>query len=309
MKEEFDLLNETIHCCSICNLHVQSRSIPVQTTLSVTLSKQLFLMAMLNDQTGPLTDDFGDDLSKFMLAFLHHLDKTWMENTLTKSTSNVILESMWQYEFYRFAKSSLCISSSVSVEVSRGEVDGMRFDISGRLDFYINTDRQWAIEFLIEGEKEVTNTEPNTDADDGSKRKKRKRNSSSSTVIQTQAEAHVSRLSIGGKYVPIPRKKALVVDFRPKLAEGSYEFQDKDNNNAPRPKGLPNYWVVIYARDFSLLEVIRYNEEGTCLGTKSILLLNSTGILLQPQQLQQTEDVTMEDITMEDNMEEPESNE
>jgi len=120
--------------------------------LTSPVSKQLLLMAMNQNIQRPTYDDFTS-LPGFMYRCLSLFKSCWMKDTMTKDPENgTILESMWQFEFYRIGSQLLKRDDLINVTVQSGEIEEKRFKIEGKVDFFIDKDRQWAIEFLIRGE-------------------------------------------------------------------------------------------------------------------------------------------------------------
>jgi len=213
------------------------------------LSKQLILMAMHKNIHRPSADLFHN-LPEFIQQFLSILDSTWMKQTMTKDESGTILESIWQKEFYRIGSQILRNSSTISVEVSRGQVGGQDFKTcnGAKLDFYINGDRQWAIEFLIRGE--LTNKQ------------------------ESRAKEHEQRFR--EKYKSIPYKQCLLLDFRPRKFGPYDDFQDLHNNLLPRTVFLPNYWIVVYdEKSFEEMRVTKYDQNGNFLECITLQLVQS----------------------------------
>jgi len=173
-----------------------------------------------------------------MQQFLSVLDRNLMTNTMTKKgdSANTILEAMWQKEFFRVASQMLRQNSTISVEVTRGTIGGQSFNIDGRVDFYINGDRQWAVEFLIRGELKSQGI--------------------------TDAEEHAARFE--GKYKQLPCKQKLVVDFRPSRYASYDDFQMTLLPGVPpKPIFLKNYWIVVYDSDkYEWLQITKYGPDA-----------------------------------------------
>jgi len=161
-------------------------------SLHCPLYKQLLLMAM-DIQVRSATDNYSK-LTTFMDHFLERIPGGLLKQTLSVSIKDVdtILESYWQSEFYHIGTSLLSQSSSISVEVQKAQ----NLRLPGKIDFYIDDEKQWAVEFLIDGQL-----------------------ASTSVKDLSRAEEHVGRLTPGGKYSGIG-KEWLVVDFRRHLKKG-----------------------------------------------------------------------------------------
>lgn len=178
------------------------------------------------------------DVGEFMQTFLARLQRKDLEANLSKSRDDSILESWWQAEFYRIGCLILGESSTISVEV------GPKANIpSGRLDFYINGTRRWAIEFLICG----NTPEPEFD---------------------NRLEEHVSRFDASeGKYAALEPLEYLVVDFRPRYTPKRQEKKFSDLNHT-----YYRVWIVLYDNlNFVDLKLIKFSAIGV--KTEEIILL------------------------------------
>lgn len=101
-----------------------------------------------------------------------------LKNSFSKRAGLTALkEAAWQGEFFTVASSMLHHSANVSFEVSRVFLDSPKKD---SLDFYVNSNLQWMIEFVSEG---------------------------------NNVEEHINRFSPTGKYSHLPRSDWLVVYF------------------------------------------------------------------------------------------------
>eukprot|EP01120_Amphizonella_sp_Union-15-10_P005637 TRINITY_DN1693_c0_g1_i5.p1 TRINITY_DN1693_c0_g1~~TRINITY_DN1693_c0_g1_i5.p1 ORF type:complete len:660 (+),score=89.00 TRINITY_DN1693_c0_g1_i5:234-1982(+) len=203
------------------------------------LLKQLVLIAA-DQPLRPATDNF-EKLVDFVDAFLEKIPSSLMVKTksLCKNKTDTKLESFWKAEFYHIGHTLLRWDTHVSVEVyahNHNKPKSYR-----RVDFYINGARNWAVEFLIEGEKKV--------------RLQGKK--------VTSATEHNSRFREGGSYAPLKPKEWLVVDFRP--------FDDY--SDLIPDTYLKNYWAVLYTDN--KLRVIKYDEEGSKKETKDVVLFSS----------------------------------
>jgi len=203
---------------------------------------------MHKDARRPITDSFTN-LSEFMHQFLSMLDSTWMKQTMTKEEkTKTILESMWQSEFYRIGSQILKNASQISVTVQTGVIANAEFKIAGKVDFYINSERQWAVEFLIRGELAEKNV--------------------------TRAVEHEGRFT--KKYAALPHSERLLLDFRPQRFAPYFDFQDISfAGSPPRQKFLQNYWVVVYPADFEFIKITKYDNYGDFKGETTLKLLAS----------------------------------
>jgi len=201
-------------------------------------------MAMHKNICRPDKDTF-EHVADLMHYFLSSLMSKWMKNTMSIYVADKIsiLEAMWQKEFYRIASQKLSSSSTINVEVTHGNIDQQAFKINGKIDFYIDGQRQWAIEFLIRGDKEKEGL--------------------------SDAQEHANRFQ--NKYKSLPRKEYLLVDFRPSKIV-YVDFLEYNNNNniakeqpklVPKRKFLPNYWIVVYDTDkYEKLDIYKYDQYG-----------------------------------------------
>ncbi len=164
------------------------------------------------------------------MAFFHQIVGKSLESTLTTSKEGKILESYWQAEFYRIGSLLLRDSSSFSVEV------GPKVNISdGRLDFFINDDRRWAVEFLISG-------------------------SDPQTGYKNRLEEHELRFKEKtGKYSPSDALEFLVVDFRPKTTPKT----KKDISYSDLQSEHRFVWIVIYDNaTFRSLDIFKFDKDS-----------------------------------------------
>lgn len=126
---------------------------------------QLFSSYRMSDETSSFVE--------FMFLCLQRLDPENLRNSLGRGSNRILLERSWQMEFYRAATSCLGRQSHISPDV------GHIFGSSGYIDFYVNGDKQWAIELTREG---------------------------------LQVQEHEKRFT--GIYALVPMKKKAVIDFR-----------------------------------------------------------------------------------------------
>jgi len=153
---------------------------------------------------------------------------------------------MWQSEFYRIGSQLLKNDTQISVTVQTGEIDQEEFKINGKVDFYINSNRQWAVEFLIRGELMNKNV--------------------------SRAEEHEGRFT--EKYAYLPHKERLLLDFRPQEFGPYPDFQDISKAGCPpHKKFLQNYWVVVYPANYEFLKITKYDNNGSFKDEIAIQLL------------------------------------
>jgi len=90
---------------------------------------------------------------------------------------------------------------------------------------------------------------------------------------QTSAEEHAKRFIYKYRNLPIG-DKYLLVDFRPEKYAPYMDYQDvnKKNEWQINKKFLKNYWIVIYGKDYSTLQITRYNERAEFDGIDTIIL-------------------------------------
>jgi hypothetical protein len=187
------------------------------------------LMIQLFSVARPKEDSFKN-LEEFMMAFFHQIVGKSLESTLTKSKEGKILESYWQAEFYRIGSLLLRESSSFNVEV------GPKVNIiDGRLDFFINDDRRWAVEFLISG-------------------------SDLQTGYKNRLEEHELRFKEKtGKYSPLEPLEFLVVDFRPQATPKT----KKDISYSDLLSEHRFVWIVIYDNiTFQSLNIFKFDKDS-----------------------------------------------
>jgi len=219
-------------------------------SLHCPLSKQLLLMSMYKNILPPPTDSFKH-VADLMNHFLSSLNGNWLQNTMSvlQKDQKTLLEAMWQKEFYRIGTQTLASGTIISVEVTKGIIDGEEFTIKGKIDFYINGPRQWAVEFLIRGDSAGA------------------------------AEEHSGRFD--DKYKNLPWKECLLVDFRASSANTADFCKQAENTQKklPRilsPTFLPNYWIVIFDSDnYDKLEVVKYDEHAKLIKSEIFQLLKT----------------------------------
>ncbi|KAL1917895.1 uncharacterized protein VTP21DRAFT_3729 [Calcarisporiella thermophila] len=120
-----------------------------------------------------------DQFENFLMESIRRLDAEVVENSLgvlrRKGDSRLLAERSWQMEFYRTAYSCLPSDYYISPDV------GATFGIPGRLNFYVDTGLNWAVELAAEGD---------------------------------DIPGHVARFEQENKYKNIPHSKNIVLDFR-----------------------------------------------------------------------------------------------
>jgi len=179
--------------------------------------------------------------------------------------SGSINQSKWQKEIYRIGTSLLGRKYEMGVEVSRGFVDmnsagssdeedeedeeEKKFQIPGKIDFYINSNRQWALELLVRGDLKAMGPKP-----------------------KNELREHYDRFIIG-KYKYLPKKEWLIVDFRP--LKYNHSKNDVDPKN-PKEKYLANVWIVFYPEDGSQITIVKYGDDKKLVGDPETIRLFST---------------------------------
>jgi len=124
----------------------------------------------------------------FLFLCLERISPSFLSESKGRSVEDKkLLERTWQMEFYRVATS--CLPNTVFVSPDVGHV----FGANGFLDFYVNDDKQWAIELTREGSK---------------------------------LTEHIERFGDGGEYYEIPNKDWVVLDFRSSVPRNHY-LKDK----------------------------------------------------------------------------------
>ncbi|CAG8646419.1 503_t:CDS:1 [Paraglomus occultum] len=120
-----------------------------------------------------------DQFENFLVESIKRLDPDIVENSLgilsRQDGSRLLAERSWQMEFYQAAYSCLPEEYFISPDV------GATFGTPGRLDFYINTGLNWAVELAAEGD---------------------------------DIPGHVERFEQENKYKNIDQSRNIVLDFR-----------------------------------------------------------------------------------------------
>jgi hypothetical protein len=159
-------------------------------------------------------------------------------------------ESFWQKVFYKLitaimpAETFLCNEvqylSDFSVIDSLRLLGESKTTLTGKIDFYLNTNYQWAIELLINGYKNLT------------VKKKNKPD-----VTMTKLEEHYTRLKEGGQYYHLVEnqicKDYLVIDISSNLI---HKYGDLTQRN----EKFANCWIVIYT--IYEKDIFKDNETG-----------------------------------------------
>jgi hypothetical protein len=161
------------------------------------------------------------DLKSFVLASFRNFRQSQLANTLSRNVDTKVSEKFWQSEFYYASTVELPAGTYVSSEV------GSSFkDIQGIIDFVIDTELNWGVEFLIE-----TNN----------------------------ADEHLARFQSFGIYASANFSDYLVIEFIKKDDKwlGEYFRAEATNARIKRTKYCrsSNLWIVFYEPDFSLLYV------------------------------------------------------
>jgi hypothetical protein len=222
------------------------------------LSKQMILNRLHLHLSRPPKDNF-QNLAEFFDACLVRFTPEFIsESVLSLNRNGAINESKWQKEVYRIGMGLLGRSCEIGVEVSRGKVEIIaddssdeeekqekQFEIPGKIDFYINSKRQWALELLVRGDLQSKDPSLN------------------------ELESHIGRFT--GQYKKLPRNEWLVVDFRP--LKYKHSRSDVDPENPPK-KYLANTWIVFYPEDGKSLFVVKYGTDQTRVGKLQVIPLS-----------------------------------
>jgi len=117
------------------------------------------------------------NFDEFLKDVFAKMDGVTLKNCRSKSKNSRLLEAAYQHEFYRAATGLLGVDGIVSCEV------GALYSIHGRIDFFINDKRNWAVELLRDGDR---------------------------------LNDHVARMAPGGKYdrLTITASNTVVIDLR-----------------------------------------------------------------------------------------------
>jgi hypothetical protein len=227
MKED-DILSRNPHYMMFVRRGWITTSNNERVKLVCPLSKHIFLMKMYGSLRPTGYKDQFQNLCEFMEFLLSRLSSKNFKETLSIGRSNELSESIWQAEFYRLGYPALSEGTQLSVEVQKIQQKKLK----GKVDFYINSNRQWAVEFLIRGE--LADSRSNT-----------------SRVIE-----HLRRFSSTGRYSALQPQEYLVVDFRPK-SKGPYQDILQVNDT------YKNLWIVIYDdQEWRDLKLVMYDKEG-----------------------------------------------
>lgn len=156
-------------------------------------------------------------LQEFIMACLGALKRDTLRASNSVSTAGHLNEAMFKMEFYFVASQLLCGRARIDPEV--GQI--FKTDGNALVDFYVNGEYRWLIEFLV-----------------GSDR----------------LGEHLRRFEDGGKYKKIPCKQFAVVDFvmRSSLAE---------KPNRSRFRDFPEYFRVIYDNSLTAFSVENQDKE------------------------------------------------
>eukprot|EP00733_Pompholyxophrys_punicea_P001190 Pompholyxophrys_punicea_v1_NODE_535_length_1734_cov_2.316260.p1 type:complete len:354 gc:universal NODE_535_length_1734_cov_2.316260:1149-88(-) len=120
-------------------------------------------------------DSVCQSLRDFVLFVLSKFRKSTLTNSFSSAANGGLIERKWQAEFYNIVR-SLTLNEAIYIDPDVGHT----FGCSGYLDFYINAEKQWGVEFLVDGKK---------------------------------VGSHADRFSEDGLYNEIPLKQKLLVDF------------------------------------------------------------------------------------------------
>jgi len=222
--------------------------------------KQMILVGIHSGIVRPQTDNFKT-LAEFMDAVLSRFSTNYFMDEMSQNVNSAISEAKWQNEFYKIGKSLLGFRYEIGVEVSYVSSDNVEmmdtdddeavYSMNGKLDFYINSNRQWAVEFLVRGDL-----------------------ISSGGV--SELEKHVDRFEKGGAYYHLPRKEQVIVDYRPLCM--SHSTKDFKSLIKPTPTFYPNTWIVLYelVDKVASLNVVKYDKHGNYWESRKYHLLPTT---------------------------------
>jgi len=225
---------------------------------SCPIVRQLILIAINDAIVIRPNDDNFKNLGEFIDTFLSRIKADFFrENVMNINVNGGIKEAKWQNEFYHAAASILGRNYDIGVEVTKGVVKDIDSDDesmmvetefklkNGRLDFYINGTRQWAVELLIRGELSRFDN----------------------------LDEHVARFSTG-QYKDMPRKDELVIDFRPLLSHSTNDIKSLEK---PKKHYHPNTWIVFYDinGEKNDLIVVKYGKDGCKIEKKTFYLLGN----------------------------------
>jgi len=186
-----------------------------------------------------ITDIGFTDLSDTMDYALSCISYTTVKKSLSLDHQRNLLEAFWQKEIYSILKSLLPAKVVVSSEVQYFDQD---LALSGKVDFYVNGGRNWAIELLINGYTKKYG--------------------------KFNLEEHTERFRPFGKYRPMIDegicKDWLVIDFSSK-EDSRHEFGSKIYRDC---------WVILYSINDhpveGLFEVYKFDANGNIFEEKLI---------------------------------------
>jgi hypothetical protein len=150
-------------------------------------------------------------VKNFIMTCLLNLRKEHLLKSNALSVGGNLNEAKFKIEFFFIARQLLCGRARIDPEV--GQV--FKTVDNASVDFYINGNYQWAIEFLVESDR---------------------------------VNAHLDRFADDGKYKPIPCKDYVVVDFVFRQSDSGKLRKSRYHRNS-------GYFRVIYDETFSKLTV------------------------------------------------------
>jgi hypothetical protein len=87
------------------------------------------------------------DFNEFIKLVFAKMSSKILQKSKGRGTDQRLLERVWQMEFYRSSMQILSENNCASVDA------GTSFGSRGYIDFYVNDDKNWAIEILRDGDK------------------------------------------------------------------------------------------------------------------------------------------------------------
>jgi len=193
-------------------------------TLYSPLTSQLLFMKIYHCNR-PEMDLYENDLSKFMEDALQQMSAIDFKHVYSKNTEGACSEALFQKVFYKIACSLLRKESMVSVEVTQIE-DIQIQGGHGGVDFHVNKDRDWAVEFVISKNMEMADT-----------------------------YKHNKRFDDPKKYGKFGFEQSLLIDFRP-ANHLNKTFVEKNSK-------LKRAWFVLYdSVNYTKFWITKYDSEG-----------------------------------------------
>jgi len=151
-----------------------------------------------------------DSLEQLLDKFFSRVTSQDLKGTLSVGCVEEVLEQQWRIIFYRYACQLISNKSYINSEAKAGK---------GKVDFYIDGALQWAIEFVIRGER-----------------------------VTAGLKDHIKRFMTHGKYAELPKKESAVVDFRQLDLKNTPSIEFKMETELM-------VWIIEYDINFSHLWV------------------------------------------------------